>query len=410
MKEGAAIVSSVPQKRPTTFTRQPQKAGAVIIGGDFQGLGILRSLGRQNVSIYLLDQGLCISRFSRYTKRFIRCPSVRQEVLFFNFLMDLAAKENLEGWVVYPNDDETVCFLAKYKKQLEEYYRIPTPSWDVVKFAYEKKLTYQLAERSGIAIAKTFYPKDIDGLKQLDIEFPVIIKPSVKEPFYSKTGKKAIRVDNRSKLVEEYTKAVSLVDSSVIMIQELIPGGANGLFSVGSLYKNGEFLGKVVARRTRQHPMDFGHATTYAETVDIPELEESAKKILGAMGYYGLSEVEFMLDPRDGKYKLLEINARPWGWHTLAIGAGVDLPYLSYQDMLGEKVRQNGFDKDAKWIRLVTDIPTVIREIFKGRMKLTDYISSLKGKKQFAVLSIKDPIPFVAELVLLPYLWKKRGF
>ena len=340
----------------------------------------------------------------------MRCPSVKQEAIFFGFLKDLARKEGLEGWIVYPNDDETVRFLAKYKKQLEEYYTIPTPPWDVVKFAYEKRLTYQLAEKSGIAIPQTFYPRNVEELEQLDIEFPVIIKPSVKEPFYSKTRKKAIRADNRRELVEEFRKASLVVDSAELMVQEFVPGGPDRLFSVGSLYKDGEFLGKVVARRARQHPMDFGHATTYAETVDIPELEEIARKILGAMGYYGLSEVEFMLDPRDGRYKLIEVNARPWGWHTLAIAAGVDLPYLLYQDMLGINVKQNGFAKDAKWIRLVTDIPTAIGEVLKGRMKVSDYFNSLKGKKQFAALSVTDPLPFIVELLMLPYLWKKRGF
>ena len=244
----------------------------------------------------------------------------------------------------------------------------------------------------------------------MNLEFPVILKPSVKEPFYSKTRKKAIRIDDKKELVWEFEKALSIIDGSDIMIQELIPGGPSCLFSVGSLYKDGEFLGKVVARRTRQHPRDFGHATTYAETVDIPELEEIAAKILGQVGYYGLSEVEFMLDPRDGRYKLIEINARPWGWHTLAIAAGVDLPYLLYQDILGGKGLQNGFDKNTKWIRLTTDIPTAIAELFRGTLKLSDYVNSFRGKKQFAVLSIKDPLPFIAELFMLPYLWWKRGF
>lgn len=387
-----------------------KKVGAVIIGGHFQGLGILRSLASRGVPICLLDQGLCISRFSKYSKKFVRCPSLRDELRFFNFLTDLAKEEGLTGWVIYPNDDETVCFLAKHKERLEEYYRIPTPSWDVVRFAYEKKLTYQMAETCGIAVPKTFYPRSVEELEQLDLEFPVIIKPSVKEPFYTRTKKKAIRADNKQEVVEEFETALRMAGSSEMMVQELIPGGAEQLFSVGSLYKNGDFLGKVVARRPRQHPMDFGHATTYAETVDIPELEEIAKRILGLIGYYGLSEVEFMLDPRDGRYKLLEINARPWGWHTLAIAAGVDLPYLLYQDMLGETVRQNGFHKDTKWIRLTTDIPTVVGEIVKGNLKITDYFNSLRGRKEFAVLSLKDPMPFVAELLMIPYLWKKRGF
>ena len=411
MKKGHSDIRPVSRRQPNTVSHRTKQVGAVVIGGHFQGLGILRSLARQHIPTYLIDRGLCIGRFSRYTGRFTKCPDVEQENLFFTFLMDLARKENLEGWIIYPNDDETVCLLAKHKEQLEEYYRVTTPSWDVVKFAYDKKLTYELAEKCGIAIPTTFYPRNVEELEQLEIEFPVIIKPAIKEPFYSRTGRKAIRVDNRGELMDEYANAAMVVDSSeIIMIQELIPGGTEYLFSVGSLCKNGELLAKVVARRPRQHPMDFGHATTYAETVNIPELEECARKLLAAMDYHGLSEVEFMKDSRDGQYKLIEVNARPWGWHTLAIGAGVDLPYLSYLDMLGEEVKQNGFAKDAKWIRLVTDIPTVITELVKGRMKLADYLNSLKGKREFAVLSVTDPIPFLMELLMLPYLWKKRGF
>jgi predicted ATP-grasp superfamily ATP-dependent carboligase len=156
--------------------------------------------------------------------------------------------------------------------------------------------------------------------------------------------------------------------------------------------------------------MDFGHATTYAITVDIPELEGIARRFLRAMGYYGLSEIEFMRDDRDGKYKLIEMNARPWGWHTLAINAGVDLPYLLYLDATGHSVRANGFTQGVKWCHLVTDIPTVIGEIGKGRMKISDYLRSVKGIKQDAVFSVSDPWPFVMEILLSPYLWIKRGF
>lgn len=387
-----------------------KKVGAVIIGGDFQGLAILRSLARWHVPVCLLDHEWCISRFSKYPKKFIRCPSVTQELALLTFLLDLSKKEDFKGWVVYPNDDETVCFLAKHKDQLEEHYRIPTPPWDVVKFAYEKRLTYQLAERCGIAVPRTFYPTCVEDLERLDLEFPVIIKPSIKQPFYRKMKRKAIRANTKRELIDLFQRSLSMVEGLEIMIQELIPGGASSLFSVGSLCKDGEFLGKVVARRPRQHPMDFGHATTYAVTVDMPELEETAKKILSSMGYYGLSEVEFMLDPRDGIYKLLEINARPWGWHSLAIAAGVDLPYLLYQDMLGERVKVNGFKKNIKWIRLTTDIPTVISEILKGNLRIRDYLDSLKGKKQDAVLLLEDPLPFVMEILMIPYLWKRRGF
>jgi D-aspartate ligase len=411
MKEGTNKRGPVQEKRSSTHVQSGRRIGAVVIGGHFQGLGILRSLGRQNVPVYLLDMGYCIGMYSRYVKRFLKCPDVRNHALSLEFLIDLARKENLKGWVLYPNDDETVCLLAKHKEQLEEYYRVTTPSWDVAKFAYDKMLTYQLAEQLNIPVPKTFCPKSVEEIEQLDLEYPVIIKPSIKVPFYSLTKKKAIQVINKKELVEEYVRAAKSIDTSqTLMVQELITGGSPNLFSVGSLCKNGEMLAKVVARRPRQHPMDFGHATTFAETVESPELEEMSKRILAAMNYSGLSEVEFMLDPKDGKYKLLEINARAWGWHTIAISAGVDLPYLSYMDMLGENVRQNGFAKGVKWVRITTDVPTVIIELLKGRMKFTEYLSSLKGKKEFAVMSLRDPIPFLLEIFMLPYLLRKKGF
>jgi len=275
-----------------------EKVGAVIIGGDYQGLGILRSLARRNIPVCLLDSEFCIGKFSRYKKRFVKCPNPTDEVFFSNFLLDLAEKESINDWIVYPTNDEAVYFLAKYKKQLEGHYRIPTPSWDVVKFAYDKRLTYQLAQEFGIAMPKTFYPRNLDEIQQLNLEFPVIIKPSIKPKFYSKTKLKAIRVNNKKELIEEFKKTASIIDSSEIMIQELIPGGPRYLFSFCSLFKNGKALAKVTARRARQHPMDFGHASTFVETVNIPEIDEIGSKILKAMNYFGLSEVEFMQDPR----------------------------------------------------------------------------------------------------------------
>jgi predicted ATP-grasp superfamily ATP-dependent carboligase len=389
-----------------------ENMGVLVIGGNFQSLSLIRSLGQKKVPTFLVNPGQCMAKFSRYTNRFSMCPDVKEDSLFFEYIMDLGKKENLQGWIIYPNDDETVYFLAKHKEPLEEMYRVTTPPWDTAKYAYDKVCTYKLAQKCEIAIPRTYFPKNIQELDQLEIDFPVIIKPSVKEPFYSKMKRKAILVSDRNKLREAFTSGILAVeDEQVVMVQEFIPGRSRNLFSVGSLCHNGEFIGKVVVQRPRQHPMDFGHATTYAKTVYIPELEETALKIFRAMNFSGLSEVEFMLDPKDGKYKLLEINARLWGWHSIAIKAGVDLPFLSYLDMLGIDVPRNNLKPpEVKWFRLATDVPTVLIELFMRRMQLGEYLDSLKGKKQYAALSITDPLPFIVEALMLPYLWWKRGF
>jgi predicted ATP-grasp superfamily ATP-dependent carboligase len=383
--------------------------GVLVILGTFQSIGILRSLASHHVPTYLIDWSHCVGRFSRCTNRFSTCPPVIEEKKFLEFLLNLAVKQELKGWLIYPNDDRTVEFLARHKSELEEFYRVAVPAWEIAQVAIDKRQTYRLAEQCSIPIPRTFYPEGADELEHLDIEFPVIIKPAIRDNFYDKARKKAVRADNRTQLVQEYLKAASIIDTSEIMVQELIPGAADNLYSFGSLYSDGQVLGKVVARRTRQHPLEFGRVSTHVETVHIPELEDMSVRFLDAMAYQGVSEVEFMWDPREGKYKLIEINARFWAWHSIAAAAGVDIPYLLYRNMLGDTVQVNDFEKGVKWFRFMVDTPISAALIAKGKMSITDYFRSWKGKKTFAVLSLKDPLPFLVELLLVPYIMKKRG-
>jgi predicted ATP-grasp superfamily ATP-dependent carboligase len=386
------------------------KPGVVITGGDFQALGVLRTLAKKNIPVILLDSELCIGKYSRYEKKFYKSPTSSEREKYVNFLIELAKKEKISDWVIFPNSDEAVFILSKYKDILKEYYRIPTPAWDITQNVYIKEKTYKIAEKHNIPVPKTYYPKSLEELIGMDLQYPVVIKPSIRDNFYSKVKTKAYRINNREELIKTYKYICTVIDPSEVLIQEFIGGGPKQLFSFCPFFKNGKAATGVMARRTRQHPMDFGHATTFAETVNIPEMRELAEKFLSLIGYYGIAEVEFMKDPNNGNYKLLEVNPRVWGWHTLAIAAGVDLPYILYQDMIGEKLDVQQALNHTNWVRLLTDVPTVCLEIVKGNMKISDYIASMKGKKEFAVFSFADPLPFFVELVMIPYLWIKRGF
>ena len=386
------------------------KVGAIITGGDFQALAAMRTLSKKGIEVFLLDNDLCIGRYSRYKSKFFRAPPMSDAKAYLAFLINLADKMNAKGWVIIPNNDEAVYFLSKNKELLASYYKIPTPPWEIIKNIHIKKNTYQLAERHGIPVPKTFYPANSYELDHLDLSFPMVVKPSIRDNFYNKVKKKAIRVDNGQQLHKVYDWACTIIPPSEVMIQEFIPGGASHLYSYCLFIKNGEVISGISANRSRQHPMDFGHATTYAEVVDIPILKEMATTFLSLINYYGIAEVEFMKDPNGGKYKLIEVNPRIWGWHSLAIAAGIDLPYFLYQDLTGETIKPPPRAKDMKWVRLITDIPTSWGEILKGNLRVSDYYASLKGKKEFAVFNIRDPFPFLAEIAMLPYLIKKRGF
>ena len=387
-----------------------EKIGAVITGGDFQAIGALRTLARKGIPIILLDSDHCISKYSRFKKKFFRAPRLSDKDSYVDFLIDLARKERIYGWVIFPNSDEAVYILSKYKNVLEEFYRIPTPPWEVIKNVYIKKNTYQLAERNEIPIPKNYYAENLEELLELDLQFPLVIKPSIRDYFYNKVRTKAFRINTKEELIKTYQFVCSVIIPSDVLVQEFIPGGPNRLYSFCPFFKEGKVVASIMARRTRQHPMDFGHASTFAELVDIKAMKAISEKFLRLINYYGIGEVEFMHDPRDGKYKLLELNPRIWGWHTLAIAAGVDLPYMLYQDMIGQQIETPSALKEAKWVRLTTDVPTVLTEIIKGNMKISDYMASMKGEKEFAVFCLDDPLPFFIEIGMIPYLWMKRGF
>jgi predicted ATP-grasp superfamily ATP-dependent carboligase len=387
-----------------------EQIGAIVTGGDFQGISVVRSLSRRNIPVLLLDHDFCIGRVSKFCKKFIRSPHPSNEEIYLNFLLELGEKENVKGWVIFPNSDETVYILSMYKETLKEYFRIPTPDWDVIRYVYIKSETYKVARLNEIPTPETYEAENLDKLLKLNLKFPLAIKPSIRPHFYNKIKIKGFRVNSKDELINTYQRISQIIPYSEIIVQDFIPGGTKNLYSFCPFFKNGKILAGITGRRVRQHPMDFGHASTYVELVDIPELRNLSEKFLRLINYYGIGEVEFMKDPRDGKYKLLEVNPRVWGWHYIAIAAGLDLPYLLYQDMIGKSFDVPSEVKRIKWFRLITDIPTVFLEVTKRRMKVSEYIASMKGNKVEAVFTWDDPLPFFAEFFLLPYIWKKRSF
>ena len=391
--------------------RTAVQTGALIIGGNFQGLGLLRSLFEKNIPAYLLDNKFCIGRFSKYPRKFFRCPSIRERPLFFEFLKRLAQKENLEGWIIFPEDDETLIFLSRYKSLLERYYRIPVPPWEVTRFAVEKRLTCQLADKFDIATPRTYYPLDIQELRSTEIKFPAVLILSVNRALEMESLQRSILVKDRQGLLRLFRETLEVTPDAKLMVQETIPDGENHRFSVFSLCKTGELLGKVSVRRIRQYPVYSGYAVNCAVLISMPGLEETARRFLRAMGYYGLSEIEFILDARDGKYKLIEMHAHTREWYTLAARAGINLPYLLYCDLLGLKYKSPPeFSGNIRWLYLSTDPYVSPGEIAGSRKKISDYINLLKGLSNGILLFLKDPLPIMARVFLISCLWIKHKF
>jgi D-aspartate ligase len=389
--------------------RVPPRVGAVVIGGDYQGLGIVRSLGRHKIPTVIVDDETSIARASRFATAGVRVESLRDDRSVLDALTLARMRYGLEGWVLYPTRDENVATLSRYRAELSRFFRVPTPDWDSVRVAWDKRETYRLAQKLGVPAPRTWYPLDDADLDQIDLTGPVIIKPAIKEHFFYATRAKAWRADTREDLRRLFRRAAAIVDDGEVIVQELVPGGGRQQYSYCALITAGDPVASMTVRRRRQHPSDFGRASTFVESLDVPELEGSSVRFLREIGYYGLVELEYKLDPRDHEFKLMDVNARTWGYHTVGYAAGVDFPYLLFRDQLGASVHPVKGRSGVSWIRLATDIPNALVDIRAGRLRAGAYLRTLRGIDTEAVFSWRDPLPGLYEVALLPYLAIKRG-
>jgi D-aspartate ligase len=385
-----------------------EQVGAVVIGGEHPGLGIARSLGRRGIPICIIDDQHSVSQFSRYATQVVRVKDLRNEQNTVDNVMEIGQRYGLKGWVLFPTRDETVAAFSRHRDRLAEFFRVTTPAWETVQWAWDKKNTYDRAAELGIPVPQTYNVMTEEGLAALYNRLPLAIKPAVKENFFYATGDKAWRAETPEQLNNLFRKAKQQIRPEEILIQEIIPGSGLQQYSYCAFFRDGIAQATLVARRLRQHPREFGRAATYVETIEHPEVEELSERFLKAINYYGLVEVEFKQDPRDGQLKMLDVNARTWGFHSLGVPAGIDFPYLLYADQVGKSVESSKAKAGVGWLRAVTDVPTVASDLWARELSLRSYLTSLRNTRTESVFCLRDPLPTVAEVLMLPYLVAKK--
>ena len=392
-----------------TANNAKKTVGAVVVGGDYQGLGIVRSLGRRKVPVCVIDDERSIARFSKYTTHVVPVDSLRDEKQTVEHILEIGRRLNLRGWVLYPTRDETVAALSRYRSSLTEFFRVPTPAWDTTQWVWDKRNTYRRARELGVPTPSTWYVNDLAELENIDGEPPFVIKPAIKEHFVYSTKAKAWRANNRNELREMFQRAAALVGPGEVMIQSLIPGDGRQQFAYCAFYKEGKALGSMVVRRARQHPPEFGRSSTYVETIDLPQLEVLSERFLQAINYYGLVELEYKLDPA--------ISSTSCSTSTGARGVitrwgrarrGFSLYALCRSD--------GGAGGDDAWPRRRQVDPADYRFAHRicrnlwGPPEFVGLPAHSDGISRRICFQSRDPLPGLVELALIPYLAVKRGF
>ncbi len=384
----------------------------VIVAGNnnTNSLGVVRNLGRHGIPIIMLDYNRqSMVRYSRYISRKLTAPSPKKsETQFVDFLLN-QGKQMDEKCVIIPTNDVEVMALSRYKDELEQYYLLPIPSFEVVQSLVNKRNFYQLLGRISIPYPKTYFPADISELKSIgqELEYPYIIKPVYMHLFLLEFGTKCFVI----KSPQELNHAIQRLENKEldVMIQEIIPGKEIYMLYT---YFNREAEPVTICGydKLRQYPPDFGIGSLCRSAWRSDPID-SAIQVLKALKYHGMAEPELKKDPRDGVYKLLEINARTTTQSGLPAACGVNTEYAAYLDTIGQYQGnsvspQNGII----WIDEISDAVSCLRQIIKGTLGIRELAQSLRGKKAHATAAWDDPLPFLVSLYYFAGLHLKLLF
>lgn len=380
-------------------SRQAPAPGALVIGGDYRGLGVVRSLGRRGIPVWVMHDQHALARFSRYNRRSLPWPDASEEAQVA-YLIATAQKYGLEDWTIFPSGDETTALAARYSAQLSRFYQLTTPPWTVIELLTDKRKLYELALKVGVPAPWTCHHLQKSELAELELAYPVILKPAERAGFNPLVRDKAWKVHNNAELIEKFEQASAYIAPEMIMIQEYIPGGGAEQYSYAALYQAGQPLAEVTARRGRQYPPDFGRFSTYVESIAAPAVAELSRRVLAELAYTGLIELEYKRDPLTGAYKLLDANPRVWGWHTLGRQQGLDFAYLQWQMVQGQAVEPQCGAAGLRWVRLGPDLMVAAQLLRQHAITPGAYLQSLRGLVEYAIFAGDDPLPALVDLPL----------
>jgi len=287
-------------------------------------LAATRSLGKKGIEVIAAsERRFCMSFFSKYCIKHYIYSDPANELDFIKDILEIIKKEKCD---VFLPIGYTPCKLAsKYKKDLEAHVKIGIADYEYMQIAADKNKTNEFAEKNGIPIPKTMYPKSIEDLEKVStaLQYPIVIKAPEESGLVKYANNKQELEKLYEKICDEHNEQIK--EGKFPQVQEYISGEGYGFFA---LFNNGEPRAIFAHKRLHEYPKTGG-PSTMAKSVYDPKLNKLGIKLLKALNWHGVAMVEFKKDEIDGEFKLIEVNPKFWGSLDLSIVSGVDFPYLT---------------------------------------------------------------------------------
>jgi len=313
---------------------------------------VLRCLGEAGVPVAVAtSRRFNANCASRYCRRVFRVPppedgagAIAERLV--EIARELGSTRDGEP-VLFMLHDFAVMLGSKYRGRLSAHYRGHFPEPDVLETCNRHDQMYEAASEAGVPAPRTaLWPGT--GVEDLErMPPPWVVKPVSKyvldggglrvEPFRRRFGRKAFRANSPREL-----RALlgSAAEAGVpVVVQEYVPGDVGDLVTVVLYVAGGRVLAHGAGRKLRQTPPDCGTCTYGESCSDAEDAVRLAERLVDAIGYEGIAEVEFKRDRRDGRLKLMELNPRPTVFCMIADAQGVNLPLAAYDGLAGVPAR-----------------------------------------------------------------------
>jgi len=378
---------------------------------DWMSLAAIRSLGRHGVKVTAASHlNKSMGFHSKYCAQRAYYPDPKKAGnRVSDHLLKMVKKNGFD--VFLPVGEDALIPVMKSRDRFSPHVKLPFPDFMTMDKADDKSKTFKEAVKAGLAIPKTLFMEDLSdvGKAVKKLEFPVVIKP------YRGCGSRGHVVLNSPKNIEKiFRSTVSVHGPS--MIQEYINGDK---YSVSALFDGMHRPVRVCVHRVlKQFPLSGG-PQILSETVHEPGIMEFGLKMLRHLKWYGLAHVEIVVDRKEGKPRMIEINPRVYGSVSLPIAAGVDYPWLLFRMAVGEEIKPDLSYRAGVRCRLL--FPGCFRHLVRvmfgvqnrggfdcpSRMStLADFFKFYGRDLHYFILSKDDPMP--GTFTVINYLYGMR--
>lgn len=369
---------------------------AIVVAGHTMALGVVRALGEAGVPVHVARYDpRDMAHASRYARDAVVIPPPAREAEHVEALVALARR--LGGGLLVPASDEAVVALARNRARLSRHAKVAAPPWDVVRNFIEKRRTYALAEKAGVPAPRTVVPRSVAEARAAAAElgYPLLVKPSQSHLFYERFRRKMVVVPDPRALVDRLEEAWEA--GLEVVLQELVPGDDTEVVNYNAYLVDGRPVAEFTARQLRKAPPHLG-SPRVVRSERIDAVIGPGRAMLRAIGLQtGFACSEFKRDPRDGRYRIVDVNGRHNLSGILAVRCGVSFPLIQYRHLvLGEVPRRPpSFQEGVYWTDVVRDVGYGLRYLLHERLAPWTWLAPYLGPGCDAILDRRDLRPFL---------------